>query len=156
MVQRQSESYPNTQASEGMEFRRRFAPSGLHRRVGIGVFDDGDKNTLILDRDGSLTGMKLVGPDRKPIGNVPRLAQQPAVQRLVELRRRMPFDRRQERSRGRPTSLISPSPMATLEFSSLFPQALQNEVKTKGLPLRADRGLLEDVARPVSRSGEFA
>ena len=58
-------SYPNTQASEGLEFENVDLRHQIYtERVGIDKFNDGDKNTLILDRDGSLTGMK-VGPDRQ-------------------------------------------------------------------------------------------
>ena len=65
-------SYPNTQATEGLEFVNvDFRHQIYTERVGIDAFQDGDKNTLILDRDGILTGMKVVGPDGKsPVGNI--------------------------------------------------------------------------------------
>jgi hypothetical protein len=64
-------SYPNTQASEGLVFENTDLRHQIYTElVGIDTFNDGDKNTLILDRDGSLTGMKVVGKDKNPIGNV--------------------------------------------------------------------------------------
>jgi hypothetical protein len=127
-------SYPNTQASEGLMFENVNLRHQIYTdRVGIDLFNDGDKNTLILDRDHSLTGMKVVGSDKKPLGNVfpaslnnlPYNASSNSVDECLSTGTQNTL------LEGRPTSLISPSAMATLEFSSLFPQALQKEVNGK-------------------------
>jgi hypothetical protein len=126
-------SYPNTQASEGLLFENVNLRHQIYTdRVGIDNFNDGDKNTLILDRDGSLTGMKVIGPDTKPVGNtypaslnnLPFNATSNSVDECLSTGQQNTF------LEGRPTSLISPSSMATLEFSSLFPKALQADKKT--------------------------
>jgi len=124
-------SYPNTQASEGLEFENVDLRHQIYTdRVGIDKFNDGDKNTLILDRDGSLTGMKVVGPDKKSevvnvvpasLNNLPFNASSNSVDECLSTGAQNTL------LEGRPTSLISPGSMATVEFSSLFPQAFQKE-----------------------------
>jgi hypothetical protein len=122
-------SYPNTQASEGLEFENVDLRHQIYTdRVGIDTFNDGDKNTLILDRDGSLTGMKVVGPDKKqPVGNVfpASLNNLPFNASSNSVDECLATGAQNALLENRPTSLISPSAMATLEFSALFPQALQ-------------------------------
>ena len=127
-------SYPNTQASEGLEFENVDLRHQIYTdRVGIDKFNDGDKNTLILDRDGSLTGMKVVGPDRKPVGNVfpPRSTTCRSTPHPTPSTSACRQAHQNTLLEGRPTSLISPSSMATLEFSSLFPKAFQKEANDK-------------------------
>ena len=127
-------SYPNTQASEGLEFENVDLRHQIYTdRVGIDKFNDGDKNTLILDRDGSLTGMKVVGPDMKPVGNVfpASLNNLPFNASSNSVDECLATGQQNDYLEDRPTSLISPSSMATLEFSALFPQAFQKEVNNK-------------------------
>ena len=121
-------SYPNTQASEGLMFENVNLRHQIYTdRVGIDLFNDGDKNTLILDRDHSLTGMKVVRSDKKPVGNLfpaslnnlPYNASSNSVDECLSTGTQNTL------LEGRPTSLISPSAMATLEFSSLFAQTLR-------------------------------
>jgi hypothetical protein len=122
-------SYPNTQASEALSFENVDLRHQIYTdHVGIDTFNDGDKNTLILDRDGTLTGMKVVGPDKKsPIGNVfpASLNNLPfnAVPNSVD--ECLSAGAQNALLENRPTSLISPSVMATLEVASLFPVAPQ-------------------------------
>ena len=93
--------------------------------VNFAKFDDGDKNTAIVDRDGSLTGFKVVdakgkeGPgttahDQYPISlnNLPFNASSNAVDECLA------EGAQDEKFEGRPTSLISPGNMATLEFEA--------------------------------------
>jgi hypothetical protein len=127
-------SYPNTQASEGLEFENVDLRHQIYTdRVGIDKFNDGDKNTLILDRDGSLTGMKVVGPDNKPVGNAfpASLNNLPFNASSNSVDECLATGKQNDYLEARPTSLISPSAMATLEFSALFPQAFQKEDKGK-------------------------
>jgi hypothetical protein len=122
-------AYPNTQASEGLTFENVDLRHQIYTdRVGVDKFNDGDKNTLILDRDGSLTGMKVVGPDKtSPVGNIfpASLNNLPFNASSNSVDECRSTGMQNERLEGRPTSLISPSPMATLEFSALFPVAPQ-------------------------------
>ncbi len=92
-------------------------------KVNFGNFDDGDKNTAILDEDGSLTGFQAVNstgvqvPTLIPISlnNLPFNASSNSVD---ECHAQGGQDGALE---GRPTSLISPGNMGTLEFGALFP-----------------------------------
>jgi hypothetical protein len=122
-------SYPNTQASERLTFESVDLRHQIYtERVGLDKFNDGDKNTLILDRDGSLSGMKVVGADQKsPVGNVfpaslNNLPFNAASNSVDECRA---SGQQNDLLEKRPTSLMSPSVMATLEFSALFPVAPQ-------------------------------
>lgn len=86
-------------------------------------FRDGDMNTAIIDLDGSLTGYRVVGP-----------AGEPAPGQYPVSLNNLPFNRasnaadeclatgqQDEDLEGRPTSIISPANMATLEFEALYP-----------------------------------
>ncbi len=123
-------SYPNTQASERLTFENVDLRHQIYTDlVGIDTFNDGDKNTLILDRDGSLTGMKVVGPDKKsPVGNVfpTSLNNLPFNAAANSVDECLSMGAQNVLLENRPTSLISPSVMATLEFAALFPTAPQN------------------------------
>ncbi len=93
--------------------------------VNLAKFNDGDKNTAIVDRDGSLTGFKVVDAkgkegagttahDQYPISlnNLPFNASSNAVDECLSL------GAQDEKFEGRPTSLISPGNMGTLEFEA--------------------------------------
>ena len=77
--------------------------------------------------------MKVVGPDRKPVGNLfpASLNNLPFNASSNSVDECLSTGRQNDYLEARPTSLISPSPMATLEFSALFPQAFQKEEKSK-------------------------
>ncbi|TAK62092.1 MAG: hypothetical protein EPO18_11770 [Methylobacter sp.] len=107
------------------------APSGTGSN-----FRDGDKFTVILDRDQSLTGLQVVSsgtnpssvPDAYPISlnNLPFLAGPGTVDECLST------GQQDQALEGRPTSLISPYSYATLEFSALT--APCNGVVTPGQP----------------------
>ncbi|MBX3658758.1 MAG: G8 domain-containing protein [Ramlibacter sp.] len=93
-----------------------------------GNFRDGDKFTVILDRDGSLTGFQVAPPgtqttslprvtDTYPISlnNIPFLAGPDTADECHST------GQQDALLEGRPTSLISPYSYATLEFSALTP-----------------------------------
>ena len=88
--------------------------------VNLGPFDDGDKNTAIIDRDGSLTGFKVVSATGAPVhddypislNNLPFNA---AANAVDECHAEGAQDTLAE---GRPTSLISPANYGTLEFEA--------------------------------------
>lgn len=89
--------------------------------VNVADFRDGDKNTAVIDLDGTLTGFRIVDangvpvPDEFPISlnNLPFNRNGNAVD---ECRSTGAQDKVQE---GRPTSMISPANMATLDFEAL-------------------------------------
>jgi hypothetical protein len=86
-------------------------------------FNDGDKNTAVIDLDGSLTGFRAVtsnketveGLDPISLNNLPFNASSNSVDEcLAEGAQDTFFE-------ARPTSLISPGSLATLEFTALHP-----------------------------------
>ena len=86
-------------------------------------FNDGDKNTAVIDLDGSLTGLRTVtskkerveGLEPISLNNLPFNASSNSVDEcLAEGAQDTFFE-------ARPTSLISPGSMATLEFVALHP-----------------------------------
>lgn len=118
-------SYPTATASRGLtwdhvDLRHQIYTEG----VNLGPFKDGDKNTALLDLDGSLTGYVVVDENGDRIhdafaislnnlmfnaseGSVDECLAEGAQDTVVE---------------DRPTSLISPGHYATLELSALFPK----------------------------------
>ena len=124
-------SYPPTQYVEGLTFvnvdlrhqiytqsvENTCAPSGTG-----GNFRDGDKFTVILDNDQSLSGLHIVSSgtstpvaDAHPISlnNIPFLAGPGTADECLSI------GNQDEVLEDRPTSLISPYSYATLEFSGL-------------------------------------
>ena len=86
-------------------------------------FNDGDKNTAVIDLDGSLTGFRTVTSKKETVqglepialNNLPFNASSNSVDEcLAEGGQDTFFE-------GRPTSLISPGSLATLEFVALHP-----------------------------------
>ncbi len=86
-------------------------------------FNDGDKNTAIIDRDGSLSGLRVVNSNRQPVeglepislNNLPFNASANSVDECLATGGQDEF------FEGRPTALMSPGSMATLEFGALHP-----------------------------------
>ena len=99
--------------------------------VGVNTnFNDGDKNTAIIDEDGTLTGLGVkVGDPAKQthavhpisLNNLPFNATSNSVDECLSR------GTQNELYEGRESSLISPSTMGTLEFSDLYP-FLKNKV----------------------------
>jgi len=102
------------------------------QNVGAGfpapAFNDGDKNTVILDHDGTLTGYNVLNPNGTPFVNgttytrfpislndLPFLGAPNSVDECVS------EGAQDVNAEGRPTSLISPNDFATMEFSELSP-----------------------------------
>jgi G8 domain len=120
-------SYPPTQASEGFIFDNVDLRHQIFtEKVNFGGFADGDKNTVLVDRDGSLTDMKVVDengddvPDVFPISfnNLPLLAaSNSADECLAEGQQNMLLE-------DHPTSLISPGEIASFEFFALLDSGL--------------------------------
>lgn len=91
--------------------------------VNLGDFRDGDRNTAVIDLDGSLTGFKVVdvagqavsGAFPISLNNLPFNASSNAVDECLAT------GEQDEQFEGRATSLISPGYMATLEFEAQWP-----------------------------------
>jgi len=66
-IQSNLQSVPPTQYTQGLIFENTDLRHQVYTEsVNFGAFDDGDKNTVILDKDGTLTGYKVVGPNKEP------------------------------------------------------------------------------------------
>jgi hypothetical protein len=126
-------SYPPTQYTQGLTFqnvnlRHQVYTANVELTAAPppatgGNFRDGDKFTVILDRDQSLTGLQVVSAGSKPtpiagaypisLNNLPFLAGPATVDECLAI------GQQDQLLEGRPTSLISPYSYATLEFSAL-------------------------------------
>ena len=62
-IQDNLQSVPPTQYTEDLTFENTDLRHQVYtQEVNLGGFQDGDKNTVILDKDGTLTGYEVVGP----------------------------------------------------------------------------------------------
>ncbi len=166
-------SYPPTQYVEGLrfenvDFRHQIytasvenacAPSGSHAN-----FRDGDKFTVIRDRDRSLTGLGIVAPDGSPVAahpislnNIPFLAGPGTADECLST------GQQDEVLEGRPTSLISPYSYATLEISAWSGPGDQNvlivtkdQVDYGGAMQFTDLAIGEQTTRSVQCGGKAA
>jgi hypothetical protein len=117
-------AYPTSSASRGLKFdNAELRHQIFTEKVNRAEFNDGDKNTAIIDKDGTLTGYnavdstlnKVEGLEPISLNNLPINGSSNSVD---ECRAEGGQD---EFFEGRPTSLISPGSMATLEFGALYP-----------------------------------
>jgi len=118
-------AYPVTMATERLHFTNvDFRHQIFTEKVNLGEFADGDKNTVILDRDGSLSNFAVVtngtnqpAPDSFPVSlnNLPFNATSNSVDECHAI------GVQNDLAEGRPTSLISPGHVATLELEALWP-----------------------------------
>jgi len=118
-------AYPATTTTEGLLFTNvDFRHQIFTELVNLGNFDDGDKNTVIVDRDGSLTGFSVVDtnnnliPGEYPISlnNLPFNVASNAVDECHAT------GAQNAALEGRPTSLISAGQVGTLELQALWPE----------------------------------
>lgn len=114
--------YPTATVTRGLSFDNVDLRHQIYtEHVNLAPFRDGDKNTAVIDLDGTLTGYRIVDakgvpvPDEFPVSlnNLPFNRNGNAVDECLATGAQ---DAAQE---GRPTSLISPANMATLEFEAL-------------------------------------
>ena len=118
-------AYPVTMATERLHFTNvDFRHQIFTEKVNLGEFADGDKNTVILDRDGSLSNFAVVtngsnqpAPATFPVSlnNLPFNATSNSVDECHAI------GVQNDMAEGRPTSLISPGHVATLELEALWP-----------------------------------
>jgi len=133
-------SYPPTQYTENISFKNVDLRHEVYtQEVGVtcastGVdFQDGDKNTVILDHDASLSGYQVVDSTGKPIwgkfpislNNLPFLAVADTTNNVMNTVDECYAQGGQDTVyENRPTAQMSPNDYATLEFSAV-PCALQ-------------------------------
>ena len=98
-------------------------------KVNLGDFQDGDRNTAILDRDGTLTGFHVVDSEGNdvPGAEVISLNNLEFNQASNSVDECLAEGQQDTQAEGRPTSLISAGHYATLEFQGLFPAPLPTD-----------------------------
>ncbi len=120
--QNNQSAYPTSTETRGLVFENTDLRHQVFTdKVNFGNFDDGDKNTAVVDRDGTLTGFRVVdganvsASHRYPVSlnNLPFNATGNAVDECLAT------GAQDATAEGRPTSLISPADIATLEFGAL-------------------------------------
>lgn len=128
-------AYPPTQYTEGLSWENVDLRHQVYtENVNVGDFSDGDKNTVILDRDGTLSGFKVVasdcGADGKPCTALPKfpislnnLGFNSTPWSVDECHAEGAQDATKE---GRPSALMSPHDVAGLEVSLTVPPRLPN------------------------------
>ncbi|HSQ00496.1 MAG TPA: G8 domain-containing protein, partial [Candidatus Dormibacteraeota bacterium] len=120
-------SYPTGTVTRGLSWVNTDLRHQIYtERVSVNLeFNDGDKNTAVIDEDGTLTGYGVGDPKQQyanpghinpiSLNNLPFNATSNSVDEC--------FSRGKQNDdvEGRDTSLISPGSMGTLEFSTLYP-----------------------------------
>lgn len=134
--QNNQSAYPTASVTKALSFDNVDLRHQIYtERVNLGDFRDGDKNTAVIDLDGTLTGYQVVDangvrvPGEFPISlnNLPFNRNANAVDECLAT------GQQDAQYEGRATSLISPANMATLEFEALHPSGRlwQNMLFTK-------------------------
>ncbi len=154
-------AYPTATVARALSFDNVDLRHQIYtERVNVNSFKDGDKNTALIDLDGTLTGYQVVDangvrvPDEFPI-SLNNLAFNRAANAVDECQATGMQD---ERFENRATSIISPANMASLEFEALYPHPIkeswQDMVFTKDHPdtVVAQKGVHESM-RLLSRNG---
>ena len=118
-------SYPTGTVSRDLIFENSDLRHQIYTEtVNLAAFNDGDQNTSILDMDGTLTGFKAVDstgaavPELFP-DSLNNLEFNGASNSVDECLAQGAQD---DKFEGRPTSLITPANMGTLEIGTLFPK----------------------------------
>ncbi len=124
--QNNQSAYPTATDVRGLKFDSvDLRHQVFTEKVNFGNFDDGDKNTAIIDRDGSLTGFKVVTAAGSPahddypisLNNLPFNA---AINAVDECHAMGGQDAKPGFGEMRATSLISPGNYGTLEFEAFM------------------------------------
>jgi hypothetical protein len=117
-------AYPTATVTQALSFTNTDLRHQIYTdRVNVNSFKDGDKNTALIDLDGTLTGYQVVDangvrvPDEYPISlnNLPFNRNGNAVDECLAT------GAQDTQFENRATSLISPANMASLEFEALYP-----------------------------------
>lgn len=140
-------SYPTGTVTRGLSWENTDLRHQIYTdKVSVNLeFNDGDKNTAVIDEDGTLTGYGVGDPRQgyanpghiSPISlnNLPFNATSNSVDEC--------FSRGQQNDNveGRDSSLISAGSMGTLEFSTLYPwRDMTNEMPPKPIPFPGPDG----------------
>ncbi|HUA36572.1 MAG TPA: G8 domain-containing protein [Candidatus Binataceae bacterium] len=121
-------AYPVAASTKNLNFTNvNFRHQVYTDLVNIAAFNDGDKNTSILDLDGTLSGYEVMDPNGKPafpvsLNNLPFNFSSNSVDECrAEGQQNVDLE-------GRPTAAMVPSGIGQLEFESpLFPVNSKND-----------------------------
>jgi len=122
-------SYPTATVSRALSFENVDLRHQIYtEKINFAEFSDGDKNTAVIDLDGTLTGYRVVRPNGAPApGEFPislnNLEFNHSANAVDECLSEGAQDSDAE---GRPSSIISPANVATLEFEGLINGQAQN------------------------------
>jgi hypothetical protein len=119
-------AYPNSQTSKGLIFTNvDLRHQVFTERVGVDLsFKDGDKNTVLVDRDGSLSGLQVVNPETKApvphtfpisLNNLGFLHASNSVDECLA------SGTQNDLFEDHPSALMTAADIATLEFEALYP-----------------------------------
>ena len=135
-------SYPTGTVSKGLEFENTDLRHQIYTELVSlsNEFNDGDKNTAVIDEDGTLSGLSVVDsagvsePDLFPISlnNLPFNSASNSVDECLSA------GGQNQQVEGRDSSLMSPGSLGTLEFSTLWPFGITGQttrVDGEGMPL---------------------
>jgi len=128
-------SYPTGTASRGLIFENTNVRHQIYTELVSlsNEFNDGDKNTAVIDEDGTLSGLSLINgsgvsePGLFPISlnNLPFNSASNSVDECLSR------GGQNEAIEGRDSSLMSPGSIGTLEFSTLWPFGTTGSTDTK-------------------------
>ena len=153
-------NYPPTQYSENMVFENVDLRHQVYtQEVNQGPFVDGDKGTVIVDRDGTLSGYGVVDPAGTRIAgkfaislnNLPFLGTPNSVDECLASG---PQD---EVFEGRATSLISPQDYATLEINALTDPigSVNCPATSPGMPINNNCPCVSWAGAPPTQIGNY-
>ncbi len=110
-------------------------------KVNLGDFQDGDRNTAIVDLDGTLTGFHVVDAAGNPVegGEAISLNNLEFNHASNSVDECLAEGQQDTQAEGRPTSLISAGHYATLEFQALFPTPLPTDPSKQLMTFQKDQ-----------------
>jgi hypothetical protein len=128
--------YPTGTVSKGLEFENTDLRHQIYTELVSlsNLFNDGDKNTAVIDEDGTLSGLAVVDSKGQPVpglfpislNNLPFNSASNSVDECLS------GGGQNKQVEGRDSSLMSPGSLGTLEFSTLWPFGETGSTKTVG------------------------
>ena len=117
-------AYPTATVTRNLSFDNVTLRHQIYTdKVNLADFVDGDKNTAILDLDGTLSGLQVVDTNGNPLPG-----EHPISLNNLEFNHTdnamdecLSTGQQDTQYEGRPTSIMSPANTATLEFEALWP-----------------------------------
>ena len=137
-------SYPTSTATQDLYWENTDLRHQIFtEKVNLGDFKDGDQNTVILDRDATLAGLQVATMVNNVITPLPfhapySLNNLPFNKFSNAIDECLSEGQQNTNVEGRPTSLMSPGDIATLEFGNLFPANMPHKRHDQTLTFTKD------------------